>query len=132
MKNKKIVTTLLIAGLILLSGCVDKKTDSPTATTPTTPTIPTTQITSQSTNNKDMNTVSTRSENPLIPANEDWCTVGNNKTVVGKEFTIVGTVIDNGTELCIAELELSNEKITYYFSEDEHITRMNSSSLKHP
>jgi hypothetical protein len=113
MKNKKIITTiLLVAGLILLSGCVDNKTDPPTTTTPN-PVI----------------TVSTRSANPLISANEDWCTVGNKKTVAGKEFAIVGTVTDNGTELCKAELEITNEKTTYYFSEDGNITRMNSSSL---
>jgi hypothetical protein len=113
MKNKKIITTiLLVAGLILLSGCVDNKTDPPTITTPN-PVI----------------TVSTRSANPLISANEDWCTVGNKKTVAGKEFAIVGTVTDNGTELCKAELEITNEKTTYYFSEDGNITRMNSSSL---
>jgi hypothetical protein len=112
MKNKKIITTiLLVAGLILLSGCVDNKTDPPTTTTPN-PVI----------------TVSTRSANPLISANEDWCTVGNKKTVAGKEFAIVGTVTDNGTELCKAELEITNEKTTYYFSEDGNITRMNSSS----
>ncbi len=124
MKNKKIITTiLLVAGLILLSGCVDNKTDPPTATTPAT------QITSQSTNNANMNTVSTRSASPLISANEDWCTAGNKKTIAGKEFTIVGTVTDNGTELCKAELEIPDEKTTYYFSEDGNITRMNSSSL---
>lgn len=112
MKNQMIVTTtLLVAGLILLSGCVDNKTDPSTATTPN-PVI----------------TVSTRSANPLISANEDWCTVGNKKTVAGKEFTIVGTVTDNETQLCKAELEIPNGITTYYFSEDGNITRMNSSS----
>jgi hypothetical protein len=112
MKNKTIVTTtLLVAGLILLSGCVDNKTDPPPATTPN-PVI----------------TVSTRPANPLISANEDWCTVGNKKTVAGKEFNIVGTVTDNETELCKAELEIPNGITTYYFSEDGNITRMNSSS----
>ncbi len=109
--------------MILLSGCVDNKTDPPTATTQAT------QITGQSTNNTNMNTVSTRSASPLISANEDWCTVGNKKTIAGKEFTIVGTVTDNGTALCKSELELPDEKTTYYFSEDGNTTRMNSSSL---
>lgn len=139
MKTKTILTIGTIIGVILLSGCVGNESNTKMNKTPiSTPksdvtiSIPTTeQVQTDTTPDYITRNFSVKSENLTnisnlpISSEAEWCKPGNKKVVLGKEFTIIG--IEN-SDLCKAELEISNGKTEYYFSQDEKIARMISSA----
>ncbi|MDD3474372.1 MAG: hypothetical protein PHP08_00530 [Candidatus Dojkabacteria bacterium] len=154
MKNKTIIATaLLVAGLLLLSGCVDNNaknnslviTSTPVSTVTTkelvNDSLPVTKISQNATyksntsSNLSTSTENNKSSEALIPASPGWCVPGEKITVSGKQLIIQGLVMESSVNasLCYAKSVQSNNDTNtttnYYFNQNKTIERMNSSSV---
>ena len=152
--NKINTTSIIVAasiiGLVLLSGCLGNDTtkttplptSTPVITQPAPSTTPVTVITYNASDNASKNsghaTESIKSSNmstnssALVPAGSDWCKPGASFLKDAKGFTVQGLTTDNnGTSLCYAKSvdSKTNTTISYYFSQDKKIERMNSTSI---
>ena len=147
----KIATILAIAGLLLLSGCLGNNSENNAGTpAPTNTATPTTintpfPVTTVTTNtsagiNGSVTNLSTKSSNEssnaLVATGADWCKVGDNKTIVGKIFTVKGTLTDKkGNSLCHFESVETYTKtnstttINRYFSQDGSINQTDSKTV---